>query len=111
MTLKIGMEDVIYLLEINLCLENLNIVPKIKRNLISISLLIEKLYSVIFFLQMNHSFLRIVYIFVRLSLKKYLYVLRPNEAKTFLNHEMFKTANTQNKRQRSSPNTNTIFGI
>ena len=50
-----------------------------------------------------------MYILVRLSLKNNLYVLRPNEAKAFLNHEMFKTANTQNKRQRISPNNNTFL--
>ena len=38
-----------------------------------------------------------------------MYVLRPNEAKAVLNHEMFRTANTQNKRQRISPNNNTYL--
>ena len=50
-----------------------------------------------------------MYILVRLSLKNNLYVLRHNEEKTFLNHEMFKNANTQNKRQIISSNNNTYF--
>ena len=60
MTLKFEMGDVISALAVRdvklsfrnrfLFLKNLNIVPKIKRNLISISSLIEQLYSVVFFL-------------------------------------------------------------
>ena len=38
-----------------------------------------------------------------------MYVLRHNEAKVFLNHEIFKTANTQNKRQIIFPNSNTFL--
>ncbi|KAA0037509.1 gag/pol protein [Cucumis melo var. makuwa] len=43
------------------------------------------------------------------KLENNLYVLRPNEAKAVLNHEMFRTTNTQNKRQRISPNNNTYL--
>ena len=59
MTLKVGTGDVISARAVGdvklsfrnrfLFLENLNIIMKINRNLISIFLLIEQLYSVIFF--------------------------------------------------------------
>ena len=40
------------------------------------------------------------------KLEDNLYVLRPNEAKVILNHEMFKIANTKNRRQWISSNNN-----
>ena len=43
------------------------------------------------------------------NLEDNLYVLRPNKAKAILNNEIFKTANTQNKMQRISPNNNTYL--
>ena len=43
------------------------------------------------------------------NLEDNIYVLKPNEAKEILNHEMFKIANTQNKRQWISPNNNTYL--
>ena len=118
MTLKIGMWDVISARVLGavklffgnrfLFLENLCIVPKIKRNLVSISYLIEQLYSVIF--SINEAF--ILKNGVRIwsgKLENNLYVLRPIEAKTLLNHEMFKTTNTQTKRQRISPSNNNTY--
>ncbi|KAL0553858.1 hypothetical protein IC582_007762 [Cucumis melo] len=89
-------------------LENLYIVPKIKRNLVSVSCLIEHMYSINF--SMNEAFIYKNGVHIcSAKLENNLYVLRPNEAKAVLNHEMFRTANTQNKRQRISPNNNTYL--
>ena len=43
------------------------------------------------------------------TLENNLYVLRPTEANAILNHEMFKTAQTKIKMQRTSPNNNTYL--
>ena len=66
------------------------------------------LYSVIFSLNEVFIYKNGVHICLA-KLEDNLYVLRPNEAKAILNHEMFKTANTQNKRQNISPNNNTYL--
>ena len=86
-------------------LENLYRVPKIKRNLIFVSRLIEHLYSINF--SMHEAFIskNIVHICLA-KLENNLYVLKPNEAKTILNHKMFKTANIKNKRQIIFTNNN-----
>ncbi|KAL0556725.1 hypothetical protein IC582_005241 [Cucumis melo] len=118
MTLKVGTGDVISARAVEdaklffenkfMFLENLYIVPKIKRNLVSISCLIEHMYSINF--SMNEAFISKNGVYIcSAKLENNLYVLRPNEAKAVLNHEMFRTANTQNKRQRISPNNNTYL--
>ena len=74
-------------------LENLYIVPKINKNLIFVSCLIEHMYSVNF--SMNEAFISKNGIHIcSAKLEKNLYVLRSNEAKVLLNHEMFKIFNT-----------------
>ncbi|KAA0067938.1 gag/pol protein [Cucumis melo var. makuwa] len=113
MTLMVGTGDVISARAVGdvklffgikfMFLENLYIVPKIKRNLVFVSCLIEHMYSINF--SMNEAFISKN----GAKLEDNLYVLRPNEAKAVLNHEMFRTANTQNKRQRISPNNNTYL--
>ena len=118
MTLKVGTGDVISARAVGdaklffgnkfMFLENLYIVPKIKRNLVSVSCLIEHMYSINF--SMNEAFIYKNGVHIcSAKLENNLYVLRPNEAKAVLNHEMFKTANTQNKRQRISLNNNTYL--
>ena len=105
MTLNVGMRDVISAHVVGdakknfrnrfLFLENLYIVPKIKRNLISVSSLIDQqLYPVTF--SLNEVFISKNSLYIcRLSYWKQLVCIkRPNEAKVVLNHEMFKTANT-----------------
>ncbi|KAL4025380.1 hypothetical protein IC575_013770 [Cucumis melo] len=118
MTLKVGTGDVISARAVGdaklffgnkfMFLENLYIVPKIKKNLVSVSCLIEHMYSINF--SMNEAFISKNGVHIcSAKLENNLYVLRPNEAKAVLNHEMFRTANTQNKRQRISPNNNTYL--
>ena len=43
------------------------------------------------------------------KLENNLYVVKSTEAKTLLNHEMFKIANTQTKRQRITPRNNSTY--
>ena len=75
-----------------------------KRNLISISCLLEQLYKVSF--EINEVFIRKRGIHIcSAKLENNLYMLKPSETKAILNIEMFKTAETQNKRQKTSPNT------
>ena len=91
-------------------LENLYIVPKIKKNLIYIFYLIEQSYNVTF--PLNEAFISKNCVHVcSTNLENNLYVLRPNEAKAALNHEMFKTANTRNKRNEFLQLIIPIFGI
>ena len=115
MTLKVGMRDVIssrvvgdvklFFRNIFMFLENLYIISKVKRNLISISCLNEQSYNVAF--SLNKAFISKNSVHIcSTKLENNLYILRPNEAKAILNHEMFKTANTKNKRQRISSNNN-----
>ena len=106
MTLKVETKDVIparavrdaklSFKNIFMFLENSYIVPKIKRNLISISYLIEQSYNVTFSLNEAFNSKNGVHIWSA-KLEDNLYVLRSNEAKAILNHEMFKTANTHIK--------------
>ena len=91
-----------------LFLENLYIVPKIKMNFIYVSLIVEQLYSITF--PLNEAFISKNGVHIcSAKLEDNLYVLRSKEAKEILNHKMFKTANTQNKRQIISSNNNTYL--
>ena len=107
MTLKVEVGDVISARSVGdvklsiinrfMFLENLYIVPKIKRNLIYISCLIEQSYNVTF--SLNDAFISMNGVHIcSTKLEDNLYVLIPNEAKAILSHKMFKTSDTQNKR-------------
>ena len=75
-----------------------------KRNLISISCLLEQLYKVSF--EINEVFIyKRGILTCSAKLENNLYMLKSSETKAILNIEMFKTAETQNKRQNISPNT------
>lgn len=100
--LKVGTEDVIsasVLGDVKLffrnkffIVENLNIVPKIKRNLISISCLLKRMYSINF--SLNEAFISKNGIHICIAkLENNLYVLRPNEEKVILNYEILNTVN------------------
>ena len=80
-------------------LDNVLFVPRIKRNLISISCLLEQLYRVYF--EINELFIckRGIHI-CSAKLENNLYMLKLSETKAILNTVMFKTTETQNKRQR-----------
>ena len=95
-------------INIFLFLENFYIVSEIKRKLISISCLTEQSYNVAF--SFNEAFITKNGVYIcSAKLEDNLYVLRSTEAKAILNHEMFKTIHTQNKRQQISSNNNTYL--
>jgi hypothetical protein len=84
-------------------LDNVFYVPDIKRNLISVSTLLEQLYYVSF--ESNKA---IIYKngiqLCSAKLENNLYVLKPLDTNMLLNTEIFKTATaTQNKRLKISP--------
>ena len=85
-------------------LDNVLFVPGIKRNIISISCLLQQLYKVSFEINEVFIFQRGIHI-CSAKLENNLYMLKPSETKAILNIEMFKTVETQNKRQKISLNT------
>ena len=85
-------------------LDNVLFVHGMKRNLISISCLLEQLYKISFQINEVFIFKRGIQIFSA-KLENNLYMLKPSKTKAILNTEMFKTAKTKNKQQSISPNT------
>ena len=86
-------------------LENVYVVPHLKRNLISIKCLLEQTYSLTF--NVNKVFIYKNGVEVcSAKLEDNLYVLSSLTSKALLSTEMFKTAVTQNKRLKISPKEN-----
>ena len=86
-----------------LLLENVYVVPDLKDNLIYVKCLLEKSYSLTF--NVNKVFVCKNGVEIcSAKLEDNLYVLRSLTSKAFLNTEMFKTAVTQTKRLKISPN-------
>ena len=84
-------------------LKNVLYVPQMKRNLISISCILEQMYRISF--EINEAFVFYKGILVCSAiLEDNLYKLRPTRANFVLNTEIFRTAETQNKRQKVSSN-------
>ena len=83
-------------------LDNVLFVLGMKRNLISISCLLEQLYKISFEINEVFIFKRGIHI---CSAKLENNMLKPSETKAILNIKMFKTAKTQNQQQKISPNT------
>ncbi|KAL0561491.1 hypothetical protein IC582_001919 [Cucumis melo] len=88
-----------------LLLENVYVVPDLKRNLISVKCLLEQSYSLTFNVNKVFIYKNGVEI-CSAKLENNLYVLRSLTSKALLNTEMFKTAITQNKRLKISPKEN-----
>lgn len=77
-------------------LDNVYVVPMIKRNLISISCLLEQCNSISFWI--NEAFISKRGVDIcSAKPENNLYVLRPIMAKAILNTELFKTSKTQTK--------------
>ncbi|KAL0533177.1 hypothetical protein IC582_030392 [Cucumis melo] len=85
-------------------LKNVLYAPLMKRNLLYISCLLEHMYKISF--NINEAFiLRKCIHICSAILENNLYKLRPTRENFVLNTEMFRTIETQNKRQKVSSNT------
>ena len=74
-----------------------------KRNLISISCILEQMYRISFEINEAFIFYKGIQVFYVIH-ENNLYKLRPTRANFFLNTEIFKIAKTQNKSQKVSSN-------
>ena len=114
-TLRVGTRDVVSARSVGnlklffgdrfIILDNVLFVPRMKRNLIFISCLLEQWYKISFEINEVFIFKRGIHICSE-KLENNLYMLKPSKTKAILNTEMFKIAKTQNKRQKIFPNTN-----
>ena len=113
-TLKVGTGEVVSARSVGnlkfffgdsfIILDNVLFVLEMKKNLILISCLLEQLYKVSFEINEVFIFKKGIHI-CSAKLENNLYMLKSRETKAILNTEMFTTAETQNKRQKISPNT------
>ncbi|KAL0559430.1 hypothetical protein IC582_004040 [Cucumis melo] len=84
-------------------LKNVLYAPQMKRSLISISCMLEHMYRISFEINEAFIFRKSIHVCSAI-LENNLYKLRPTWANFVLNTEMFRTAKTQNKRQKVSSN-------
>ncbi|KAL0546565.1 hypothetical protein IC582_016476 [Cucumis melo] len=84
-------------------LKNVLYAPQMKRNLISISCMLEHMYRISFEINEAFIFRKGIHICSAI-LENNLYKLRPTRANFVLNTEIFRTTETHNKRQKVSSN-------